>query len=140
LYDSIPEARSVKRVKSKTRELLRNSRMALVASGTATLETALAGVPQVVGYKANALSVFLARQLVTVKYISLVNLILNKPAILELIQDELTEDNLVQELNALITDSKRRLEMEKDYQELYKLLGGAGCSDRIAAQILEVIE
>jgi lipid-A-disaccharide synthase len=140
LYDSIPEAKGVKRVKSKTRELLRNSQMALVASGTATLETALAGVPQVVGYKANALSVFLARQLVTVNYISLVNLILNKPAILELIQDDLTEDNLVKELNALLSDSKRRQEMQKDYLELRKLLGGAGCSDRIATQILEVIE
>jgi lipid A disaccharide synthetase len=52
----------------------------------------------------------------------------------------LTEDNLVKELNALLSDSKRRQDMEKDYQELHKILGGAGCSDRIAAQILEEIE
>lgn len=140
VYDAIPEAKGVRRVKQQTRELLRNSALALVASGTATLETALAGVPQVVGYKANALSVFLARYLVKVKYISLVNLILNKPAIRELIQDDLTEDQLVRELNAILTDAERAHQIQEDYNALKVILGGPGCSGRIAAKILEVIQ
>lgn len=140
VYDSIPEAKGVKRVKQQTRALLRNSALALVASGTATLETALAGVPQVVGYKANAISVFLARYLVKVKYISLVNLILNKPAIRELIQDELTEEQLVWEINSLVTNPAKAQQIQNEYQALKLLLGGPGCSHRVATQILEVIQ
>lgn len=140
VYDAIPEAKGVKRVKQQTRELLRNSALALVASGTATLETALAGVPQVVGYKANALSVFLAKYLVKVKYISLVNLILNKPAICELIQDDLTEERLVREMNAIVAETGRTQQIQEDYRTLKAILGGPGCSGRLATKILEVIQ
>lgn len=139
VYADIPETRGVMKVRNQTRGLLRMSQAALVASGTATLETALAGVPQVVGYKANPVSVWLARRLVNVRYISLVNLILDKPAVKELIQEDLQEEKLVQELQQLLGNTPRRNQLLLDYQDLNQKLGGPGCSDRLAARILEIV-
>ena len=121
-------------VYNQTRETLKGAAMAWVASGTATLETALLGVPQVVCYKASALSVGIARRLIRVPYISLVNLLLNRPAVTELIQKELTVDRLLQASQRL--SGAGRQQLADDYTELRHLLGSAGCFDRAALRIL----
>ncbi len=89
-------------VKGQTYPLLLQATAALVTSGTATLETALFGVPEVVCYKGSSVSYFFAKRLIKVKYISLVNLIMDKPVVKELIQDELTEENLLKELTLIL--------------------------------------
>lgn len=139
VYDQIPEIKGMYRVKNMTRELLHISSAAMVASGTATLETALAGIPQVVGYKAHPVSVFLARRLVQVKYISLVNLILDRPVLKELIQEDLSEQKLTETLRDILYNTVTRERMRADYADLREKLGGSGASGRIAAKILEII-
>lgn len=106
----------------QTYGLLSQSKAALVTSGTATLETALFGVPQVVCYKGSAISYQIAKRLVKIKYISLVNLIMDKPVVKELIQNDLTVDNLVKELGSILHDEKRIEQMKKDYSELKNIL------------------
>ncbi len=124
----------VKFISNKTYELLSNSYAALVTSGTATLETALFKVPQVVCYKANAISFWIAKQLVKLKYISLVNLIMDKEVVTELLQDDFNSDRLALELEKIVSEPHRK-EMFANYFELEKMLGGKGASDRIAALI-----
>ncbi|MGB0916837.1 MAG: lipid-A-disaccharide synthase [Flavobacteriales bacterium] len=119
-----------------TYKLLSRSKAALVGSGTATLETALLKVPQVVCYKANGLSVKIARVLIKVPYISLVNLILDKPAVKELIQAELNSDSIVSELKALLENEQAKEKMQSDYQELWNKLGGTGASKSAAKLIM----
>ncbi|MGZ6540031.1 MAG: lipid-A-disaccharide synthase, partial [Bacteroidia bacterium] len=115
----------------QTYQLLQKSYAALVTSGTATLETALFSVPEVVCYKGGAVSYAIAKQLVKVKYISLVNLIMDKEIVKELIQNELNETNLKIELDKLLkTDT--RAKMLADYSELKEKLGGAGASKKLA--------
>lgn len=120
----------------KTYELLGRSKAALVTSGTATLEAALFGVPQVVCYKGGKISYLIAKKLIKVKYISLVNLILDKPSVTELIQDEFNEHNLRRELDAILNDKQRRITILNDYKELRKKLGGIGAADRTAKLII----
>ncbi len=115
-----------------TQALLAMSDAALVTSGTATLETALAGVPQLVCYRGNAFSVLLARRLIKVPYIALVNLILNREAVRELIQDDLEPDNLAAELSKLLRQRHQALDIQR---EVIGKLGGAGASAR-AAEII----
>lgn len=115
---------------NRTYDLLQYSHAALVTSGTATLETALFGVPQVVCYSGNPLSYWIARRLVNVKYISLVNLIIDRPLVKELIQHELIPENLISELHALLGD--KRTDMLKGYRDLQKALGESGASARAA--------
>lgn len=119
-----------------TYNLLARSKAALVGSGTATLETALTKVPQVVCYKANPVSVALARKLIKVPYISLVNLILDRPAVKELIQDELNPTSIVTELKKILEDGKPRNQMLHDYEELWSKLGSGGASERAAKLIV----
>jgi lipid-A-disaccharide synthase len=121
-------------VYNQTRETLKGAAMAWVASGTATLETALLGVPQVVCYKASALSVGIARRLIRVPYISLVNLLLNRPVVTELIQRELSVERLLQASQHLQGAGKKQL--AHDYAELRHRLGGSGCFDQAARRIL----
>ncbi len=130
---------SVKLVQNDTYQLLSHAQAALVTSGTATLETALLDVPQVVCYKGNTLSYYIARQLVNVKYISLVNLILDRPLLRELIQGEFNVDQLERELN-LILDEDKRDEMRTAYAELREILGNEGASERAAELMVERIE
>ena len=92
---------------NKTYDLLLQAKAALVTSGTATLETALFGVPEVVCYKGSFLSYQIGKRLVKVKYISLVNLIMDKLVVKEFIQEEMTVENLKQELNELLTDEQQ---------------------------------
>lgn len=119
-----------------TFSLLSRSSAALVGSGTATLETALLKVPQVVCYKGNRLSVAIARALIKVPYISLVNLILDKPAVKELIQDELNEQSIVTELKKILGEKEAKSELDKAYDNLWNKLGGAGASSKAAKLIV----
>ena len=121
-------------VKNQTYELLSQAKAALVTSGTATLETALFGVPEVVCYKGNPISFQIAKRLVKVKYISLVNLIMDKPVVKELIQDEMNEQNLVAELDKLLNNSKLRAAVIEDYNALRHILSGKGSPSAGAAQ------
>ncbi len=123
-------------VKDQTYNVLKQSAAALVTSGTATLETALFGVPEVVCYKGNPISYWLATKLIKVKYISLVNLIMDKPVVKELIQAELTADNLQRELNKLLNNDVHRKQLAKDYAELWHKLGSLNASELAANEIL----
>ena len=96
-------------IENDTYALLSHSAAALVTSGTATLETALFEVPQVVCYKGNAISYQIAKRLVNVDYISLVNLIVNRPLVKELLQNELTRENLKEELSIILNKEKNEL-------------------------------
>ncbi|MDB4291919.1 lipid-A-disaccharide synthase [Maribacter sp.] len=121
-------------VANKTYDLLSISHAALVTSGTATLETALFKVPQVVCYRANWVSYQIAKRIITLDYISLVNLIMEKEVVKELIQDELTSDNLAMELSKILAGADRDNQLQ-DYTMLTKKLGGPGASVK-AAEII----
>ena len=138
LYASLIGTLPVQLVQHQTYELLMQASAALVTSGTATLETALFGVPQVVCYKGNPVSYWLAKKLIKIKYISLVNLIMDKPVVTELIQQELNEDNLKRELGLLLTDSPRLRQMRADYQVLWEKLGNEPASERAAEAVMEM--
>ncbi len=124
---------NVKSVSGKTYPLLMQAEAALVTSGTATLETALFGVPEVVCYKGSAISYQIARRVIKVKYISLVNLIMDKLVVKELIQQEMTVDNLVSELNQIMYSAERRQQLASDYESLHAILSRGGHASANAA-------
>lgn len=113
---------NVSSVRNETYSLLSRSKAALVTSGTATLETALFGVPEVVCYKGSSISYQIAKRLIKIKYISLVNLIMDKKVVTELIQNELTPENLVKELDKILHDEATISKMKSDYKALKELL------------------
>ncbi len=123
-------------VSNKTYALLRFSYAALVTSGTATLETALFKVPQVVCYKGNWVSYQIAKRIITLDYISLVNLILEREVVKELIQGDLTTKNLAGELKKILEGPERKAQFEA-YYELEQKLGGTGASEKVANLIVE---
>jgi lipid-A-disaccharide synthase len=128
---------NVEIVKGQTYNLLMEADAALVTSGTATLETALFGIPEVVCYKGSPISYQIAKRVIKVNYISLVNLIMDKPVVKELIQDDLTPENLRLELNRLLYDPEKRLQLSRDYQALWQLLSlGGKASGKAAASIV----
>ena len=134
-YDKLLKAYPhVSYVADSTYDLLLQAKAALVTSGTATLETALFGVPEVVCYKGSFLSYQIGKRLVKINYISLVNLIMDKPVVKELIQDKLTVENLQKELSQLLADEKRIAELNADYILLRNLLGQGGNASAKAAQ------
>lgn len=139
LYMELAGNNKVMLVKGQTYNLLKQATAALVTSGTATLETALFGVPQVVCYKGSAISTWLARRLIKVKYISLVNLIMDKLVVTELIQDDLNEQNLQNELNKLLVDGPEKQQMLQDYRELWDKLGSKEASAEAASQIMALM-
>ncbi len=122
-YEKFVETDWVKMVNDKTYDILKVAKAALVTSGTATLETALFGVPQVVCYKGNRLSYWMAKRLVQVDYISLVNLIVDKPLVKELIQYDLNEVNLKDELARILPGAKYRDPIIEGYEEMAAKLG-----------------
>ena len=138
LYKEIIGDEQVLLVKDQTYNLLKQARAGLITSGTATLETALFGVPQVVCYKGNAISFWLATKLVSVKYISLVNLIMDKPVVTELIQNELTEANLKAALTRLLQDEAYKKELKQDYDTLWDKLGSKKASALAAAEVIRL--
>ena len=125
----------IRLVYDATYELLAHADAALVTSGTATLETALFNVPLCVCYRGSRINYWIAKQLITVEYISLVNLIMQRPLVTELIQDELTVPRLRQELAQLL-DAERVAELRAGYAELRRRLGEAGAADRTARRIV----
>ena len=136
-YKQFVKSENIAIVENKTYDLLSISNAALVTSGTATLETALFKVPEVVCYKGNEISYQIGKRLVkNIKYISLVNLILDKDAVTELIQDDFNEKRLENELFKIL-DHKYREEMFDDYYELEQKLGGKGASENTAKLIIK---
>ncbi|MBR4706268.1 MAG: lipid-A-disaccharide synthase [Paludibacteraceae bacterium] len=132
LYKKIIGNTDVFLIENQTYELLQNSSAAIVTSGTVTLETALFTVPEVVCYKATGFSYLLAKWMIKVKFISLVNLVMDKEVLKELIQSDLTEKNIVTELERLLHDGKRQRQILEDYDELRDRLGNAGASEKAA--------
>ncbi len=129
---------NVSSVRNDTYSLLCKAEAACVTSGTATLETALFGVPEVVCYKGSAVSYQIAKRLIKVKYISLVNLIMDKEVVKELIQDELTPENLRKELDGLLNDPRRQQQLRTDYKNLKDILSlGGHASANAAKSILQ---
>ena len=129
----LKEYSNVSYVADKTYDLLMQSKAALVTSGTATLETALFSVPEVVCYKGSAISYQIGKRLVKVKYISLVNLIMNRLVVKELIQDDMTADNLQRELKEILTNQEKITAIKKDYAELKDVLSRGGNASAKAA-------
>ena len=140
LYRRMIGDKDVRLVENQTYDLLQNSSAALVTSGTATLETALLAVPEVVCYKANGLSYLIAKKLIKVKYISLVNLIMEREVVKELIQKDYTEDNLTKELDHLLKDGKKQRRLLEDLDTLKERLGNSGASKKAAAIIVDMIK
>ena len=135
-YQTFIKGENISFVNNKTYDLLSIATAALVTSGTATLETALFKVPQVVCYKGSTISYQIAKRIITLKYISLVNLIMDKEVVTELIQDKFTTKNLKSELSKIL-DADLKKEMLNSYTELEKKLGGAGASEKVAELILK---
>lgn len=138
-YETFIGDANVKIVYNQTYRLLKQAEAALVTSGTATLETALFGVPEVVCYKGGKISYLIARQLIKVKYISLVNLIMDKEIVKELIQNDLNEKNLKTELDKLLKPESRKLLLE-NYALLKNKLGGHGASAKTAELMIRYLK
>ncbi|RED46963.1 lipid-A-disaccharide synthase [Winogradskyella eximia] len=138
-YQSFIQKKNIKFISNKTYDLLSISSAALVTSGTATLETALFKVPQVVCYKANAISYQIAKRIITLKYISLVNLIMDREVVTELIQGDLNKKRLKKELTAILNTEKRE-QLFLDYYELEQILGGRGASENTAKLIYNAVK
>jgi lipid-A-disaccharide synthase len=125
---------NVSYVSDQTYTLLQQSKAAIVTSGTATLETALFDVPEVICYKLSSISYRIAKWLVKLKYISLVNLIMDKPVVKELIQHEMTVENFKHELQQLLFHEEYITSMKKDYADLRALLSKDGHASEKAAR------
>ncbi|MDO5608670.1 MAG: lipid-A-disaccharide synthase [Capnocytophaga sp.] len=138
-YEPFITDENVHFVSGKTYDLLSVATAALVTSGTATLETALLGVPEVVCYKGNRISYEIAKRIIKLKYISLVNLIMDKPVVTELIQNELNTENLKKELNLVLNETNRK-RIRNDYEKLVQKLGGVGASKRTAQLIVNSVK
>lgn len=131
------EEKNIKVVFNQTYELMSYAKAGIIKSGTSTLESALLGLPQVVCYKGGSLSFAIGKRLVNVKYISLVNLIMDKPIVKELIQQDFTVKNMSDELGKLLNDKPYRDNILQEYKNLIELLGGAGASKKLAKHLVE---
>lgn len=134
LYKKYIVSNEVKLVPNEYYNILFHAQMAVVTSGTATLETALCNVPQVVVYKTNPITFAIAKKLVDIKYISLPNLITDKMLVKELIQYDCNVENIQRELNLIKEIPKK----EHFYDELFKFMGSTGSANRIADKIIEI--
>jgi len=126
--------KNVSWVVNETYALLSKAKAALVTSGTATLETALFGVPQIICYKGSNISYQIAKKLIKIKFIGLVNLIMDKEVVKELIQHQLTTQNLHKELTLLLEDGTKLQQLKSDYALLWQLLKQGGNASENAAQ------
>jgi lipid-A-disaccharide synthase len=129
--------KTVKLVFDQTHALLRHAAAALVTSGTATLETALLGTPQVVVYKTSPITYMVGKLLVHIRFFSLVNLIMDDEVVTELLQKDFSADRLALELDKILHDSGTQTRIETAYTSLRNRLGKPGVSDRIAKIIIE---
>ncbi len=137
-YKQFLTNKNVKFVSNKTYDLLSVATAALVTSGTATLETALFKVPEVVCYKGNWISYQIAKRIITLKYISLVNLIMDKQVVTELIQDDCNQKRIKEELSKLL-EKDHRNQLLAEYDVLETKLGGIGASQKTAHLIVKEI-
>lgn len=138
-YHQFIGAKNASLVFNETYDLLNEAHAAIVASGTATLETALFNVPQVVVYKGGAISIAIAKMLVKIRFISLVNLILDRKAVTELIQEDCATERLREELKMIIS-GQNRTEMLADYEDLHQLMGEPGASEKTAKLIVKYMK
>ena len=138
-YDQFIGDKNVKLVFSQTYDLLNVAKAAIVASGTATLETALFHVPQVVVYRGGTISIAIARMLVKIKFISLVNLIMNKSVVTELIQEDCNTEKITAELKGALGGDRREVMLE-DYNVLAGIMGQPGASGRTARLITKYLK
>tara|TARA_A100001011_G_scaffold162951_1_gene171438 strand:+ start:40175 stop:41284 length:1110 start_codon:yes stop_codon:yes gene_type:complete len=138
IYNKFIKSSTLKIIFEQTYDLLDNSLAAIVTSGTATLETAIFNVPQIVCYRSSYLSYWIGKKVVNLKYISLVNLILEKDAVVELIQDKCKFENLDYQLKQLLKKNSRE-KINQDYQLLKGKLGGIGASEKTANLIFNAI-
>ena len=130
----------VKILFGETQSIIRHAEAAVVNSGTASLETALFGTPQVVGYITNPITYWIAKRIVKIRYISLGNLIVNRLAFKEFIQDDCNADALAAEIRELIENSVRREKMLSEYADIRSLLGGTGASQAVARAMIEELQ
>lgn len=135
-YEGFITNENIKFVSNKTYDLLSNATAALVTSGTATLETALFKVPEVVCYKGSSISYQIAKRIITLKYISLVNLIMDEEVVTELIQGDCNTKRIREELKKILDSNYRQNLLEK-YEVLEEKLGGIGASEKTARLIVE---
>ena len=140
LYKVAIEGSSVKVLTDKTYELLKYADAAVVCSGTATLETALIGTPEVVCYRMDEFSYRVARAFVKIGFISLVNIIMGREVVRELIQHDMTVENASEELQAIMEGGSKHSKMMADYASLGVIVGGEGASDRFAARMVELLK
>jgi lipid-A-disaccharide synthase len=140
LYIKIIGNSPVKLIKEKTYEILHTAEAALVTSGTATLEAALHGTPQVVCYKGDFFTMLIAWMVVKVKYISLVNLIMGSEVVKELVQYDLTEKALFTELKEILPGGEKRGKLLSDYEVLKNKLGSSGASGRVAMEMVRELK
>jgi len=138
-YQQFLGDKDVTLVFNQTYDLLHRAYAAVVASGTATLETALFDVPQVVVYKGGAISIAIARLLVKIRFISLVNLIVDRKIVTELIQEDCSAEKVTKELQQIVSGTGRQ-QMLQDYKKLHELMGNAGASERTAKLIVQNIK
>jgi len=136
IYDKWIDGTSIKLLTGETYSLLKHCKSTVLASGTASLEAALLNAPQVVCYGGNEISYQIAKRLVKVKYISLVNLILDQPLVKELIQHSCTPENMAKELLALQNEKHRARVLQK-YDKIREMLGGEGASVKVAKAMVE---
>ena len=138
-YDLAGNAGFVHVVFGDTYGVLRHSRAAVINSGTASLEAALIGTPQVVGYRTAQTTFLIMRNIIKIKFVSLANLIIDRAAFKELLQHYFTAENLVSEVRRLLEDDDYRARMQADYAEIREKLGGSGASAAVArAMVLEL--
>ena len=138
-YNEFINSPSIHIVHGKTYDLLTASEAAIVTSGTATLETALLGIPEVVCYKTSKISYSIAKRLIKIKYISLVNLIMDKEVVTELIQDNCNPKTIKKELSLILKDGIKRESILKSYDEMKVILGDGEASKKIAQSMLKTI-
>ena len=138
-YQKFLVVQNIKVVHNKAHDLLLHAKAALVSSGTATLETALFNVPQVVCYRSSFLTYQIAKRLVKLNFISLVNLILDREVVKELIQGAFNEKEVGQQLEYILSEAGQK-KMKKDYKELRTALGGEGASEKTAQLIIDAIQ
>lgn len=123
----------------ETQSIIRHAEAAVVNSGTASLETVLFNVPQVVGYRVNWLTYVVGKHIIKIHYISLGNLCIDRLAFRELIQDDCNADEILKEVRALIEDRAYRERMLSDYAEIRHLLGGTGASQAVAGAMVDIL-
>ena len=140
LYQSFIKGADIKVLTDKTYGLLKYASGAVVCSGTATLETALIGTPEVVCYRMDEFSYRVARAFVKIGFISLVNIIMGREVVRELIQHDMTVENASKELRDIMEGGAKHTKMVADYKEVQRIVGSEGASDRFAARMVELLK